>query len=351
MSIFNYGVDISANRREKRTTLIPIKISSFAGAEPTRAQADGRGPGSRHKPTRRMDIRQREINGAGTAYLEYSDGRIAVIDALPGMANVDRERRVNGVVFILCMSGSMSFHVDDRRYTAHANDVVVVLPEAVIDNGETSGDFTFRCMYISLDYAFNMLPLSSRGWNFKMFFEQHPRFTMTEEGVETFNKYYELLKKKLADKSNPYRGNLIDGLMQALVFEFRRVFDGYAGLGPRPLSSAENIFDAFTGLLESSYPKPRAVTYYADKLSITAKYLSVVCKKACGKSASKIIDAYVSKDIEHLLRNSRKSIKEISNELDFPNTSFFGRYVKKYFGCTPVELRRKLNGVDVIRNA
>ena len=115
--------------------------------------------------------------------------------------------------------------------------------------------------------------------------------------------------------------------------------------------SGEPEEPAFTGLLESSYPKPRAVTYYADKLSITAKYLSVVCKKACGKSASKIIDAYVSKDIEHLLRNSRKSIKEISNELDFPNTSFFGRYVKKYFGCTPVELRRKLNGVDVIRNA
>lgn len=68
-------------------------------------------------------------------------------------------------------------------------------------------------------------------------------------------------------------------------------------------------------------------------------------QKTCGKNASKIIDACVVKDIEALLKSTRKSVKEISNELEFPNTSFFGRYVKKNLGCTPNELRRRLNGV------
>lgn len=93
-------------------------------------------------------------------------------------------------------------------------------------------------------------------------------------------------------------------------------------------------------IISSSYPKRRDAAYYADRLHITPKYLSAVYKKTYGKTASKIIDAYVVKDIERLLKNTRKSIKEISNELEFPNTSFFGRFVKKYLGVTPNAYRR-----------
>lgn len=49
----------------------------------------------------------------------------------------------------------------------------------------------------------------------------------------------------------------------------------------------------------------------------------------------------MTKDIERLLKSTRKSVKEISNELEFPNTSFFGRYVKKNLGCAPNEFRRR----------
>lgn len=34
------------------------------------------------------------------------------------------------------------------------------------------------------------------------------------------------------------------------------------------------------------------------------------------------------------------SIKEISNYLEFPNLSFFGKYVKAHLGCSPTEFRR-----------
>ena len=35
--------------------------------------------------------------------------------------------------------------------------------------------------------------------------------------------------------------------------------------------------------------------------------------------------------------------KEISFLLGFPNTSFFGKYVKEHFGMTPMEYRNKHN--------
>ncbi len=41
-------------------------------------------------------------------------------------------------------------------------------------------------------------------------------------------------------------------------------------------------------------------------------------------------------------RNPDKSVKEISNELGFPNLSFFGKYVKRMLGMSPKAYRKSL---------
>ena len=291
-----------------------------------------------------MDVKRIKASDLPPGAPLVDDGRIYLFNELTSTERPEYVR-LDGIVVILCEEGELTLSIDHRMFTARRNDIVIGVPEAVIGKAEASHDFKFRGLFMSLEYAFRMLPVSVRSWNFKVFFDQNPRISLGEAAVGTFNLYYGLLKQKLADKANPYRANIVDALMQAFVFEFRSTFEHMARLSPRPLSSAENIFGDFIDLLSTAYPKPRSVAYYADRLNITPKYLSVVCKKVGSKNASKIIDAYVSKDIETLLKSSRKSVKEISNELAFPNTSFFGRYVKKNLGCTPNELRRKLNGV------
>ena len=291
-----------------------------------------------------MDVKRIKASDLPPGAPLVDDGRIYLFNELTSTERPEYVR-LDGIVVILCEEGELTLSIDHRMFTARRNDIVIGVPEAVIGKAEASHDFKFRGLFMSLEYAFRMLPVSVRSWNFKVFFDQNPRISLGEAAVGTFNLYYGLLKQKLADKANPYRSHIVDALMQAFVFEFRSTFDNMARLSPRPLSSAENIFGDFIDLLSTAYPKPRSVAYYADRLNITPKYLSVVCKKVGSKNASKIIDAYVSKDIETLLKSSRKSVKEISNELAFPNTSFFGRYVKKNLGCTPNELRRKLNGV------
>lgn len=96
-------------------------------------------------------------------------------------------------------------------------------------------------------------------------------------------------------------------------------------------------------LLISSYPKERSVSYYANRLFVTSKYLSAVCKENSGETASDLITCYVMKDIVCLLKSPDKSIKEIANELNFATLSFFGKYVKRNLGLSPKEYREKLS--------
>ena len=68
-------------------------------------------------------------------------------------------------------------------------------------------------------------------------------------------------------------------------------------------------------------------------------------KKDCsGYTASDLINRYVVKDIDYLLKKRDKSVKEICNELEFPNLSFFGRYVKKHLGLSPKQYRESIAG-------
>ena len=77
-------------------------------------------------------------------------------------------------------------------------------------------------------------------------------------------------------------------------------------------------------------------------LCLTPKYLSAVCKQVSGSTASQLIASFVVKDIRRLLDESDKSVKEICNELGFPNPSFFGTYVRKHLGQSPRRFRESV---------
>jgi AraC-like DNA-binding protein len=45
--------------------------------------------------------------------------------------------------------------------------------------------------------------------------------------------------------------------------------------------------------------------------------------------------------IRSMLVNTTLSSKEIAQRLEFPNPSFFGRFVRQHLGCTPLEFRKR----------
>jgi len=106
-------------------------------------------------------------------------------------------------------------------------------------------------------------------------------------------------------------------------------------------ASEKNLFDRFMLLLAKEPNKRQQVSYYASQLNITPKYLSTICKQVSGKSPIRWITESVMDDIYQMLRNTNMSVKEISNKLGFPNSSFFGQYFKEESGMTPLEYRNK----------
>lgn len=82
-----------------------------------------------------------------------------------------------------------------------------------------------------------------------------------------------------------------------------------------------------------------SVQYCADKLCLSANYLSDLLKKETGLSALKHIQQKMLNIAKERVFCTQKTISEISYELGFPYPQHFSRWFKKLAGCTPNEYR------------
>ena len=95
----------------------------------------------------------------------------------------------------------------------------------------------------------------------------------------------------------------------------------------------------FFCLIMQHYQEHKDVAFYADKLCITSKYLSMVIKEASGKTAKDWIVEYAILEIKAMLKNSTMNIQEISIKTNFANQSSLGRFFRKHTGMTLTEYR------------
>ena len=101
------------------------------------------------------------------------------------------------------------------------------------------------------------------------------------------------------------------------------------------------LYRQFINLIISTPVKPHDVAYYADKLSISPRYLANLCKAVSGKSAKEWINEYIMNDVRRYLVGTDLSIKEVASRTLFTNFPFFSKTVKRHFGMTPLELRNR----------
>ena len=93
--------------------------------------------------------------------------------------------------------------------------------------------------------------------------------------------------------------------------------------------------------VSTNFVKERSVIFYADQLFLTPKHLSRVIKEVSGRSAGEWIDEQVILEAKARLKTSSLTVQEISDQLGFPNQSFFGKYFKRHVGMSPSDYRKK----------
>ena len=261
-------------------------------------------------------------------------------DILDFLANIPPK----DVALTLCTQEEARIRINEKDCVWRRNEILVSYPGILIENLQP--DTNFGCFSIAFPTFFiNRLPLLRwNNWDKINLLEQNPLVLLTEGETRIFCQYYHLFDMKIKGAHGKYYREQLCCLLEAFIYQFCDAVSRCTEKGSHayPFSASEILLNKFIMRLSSLYPRERNVGFYADKLNVSAKYLTEVCKTLTGHTATQIINKYVTKDIDLLLRKTNLSIKEIMYELNFPNLSFFGKYVKKHLGMSPKHYREMM---------
>lgn len=108
----------------------------------------------------------------------------------------------------------------------------------------------------------------------------------------------------------------------------------------------EVIRERFKNLVDGHCDKQHSVNWYANAMFISPDYLSKIIREFDGTSARTWINDSIIEKAKFLMLQSDLTLKEISDKLNFPDQSSFGRFFKNNTGQSPKEYRKTLTGAD-----
>lgn len=248
-------------------------------------------------------------------------------------------RKMNFILIGLCTKGQISYRMDTEELVVHAGELLVVSERHVIDGYKCSDDMEGLCIMMSVDFFHEIIKSVHDVSSLFVFARMQPVMKLEADEIATFTEYFQFIKQKISDNHNHFRKDLIRTLMLAMFYDVGNVIYRVKNFDESLLRS-EKVFTRFLKMVEENCKRERRVSWYAQQLNITPKYLSTAVKRISGRTAVEWIESYVTMELRVLLKNSTKSIKEITEELNFPNQSFLGKYFKEHVGMTPSAYRK-----------
>ncbi len=125
--------------------------------------------------------------------------------------------------------------------------------------------------------------------------------------------------------------SLLQALLQELFVLVKRQFQEEV----KRQSRQEQLFNQFISLVNQYARTERNVSFYADKLYLTPRYLNSVVKQASHRTVMDWVNDSVILEAKVMLKYGDKLVYQVSDELNFPNVSFFCKFFKRHTGMTP----------------
>ena len=271
---------------------------------------------------------------------------IALTQNFEELDNLTRDGVVlDGFCIVYLEAGQASFCLDGETLRIGAGEMLFISGGHPATDIMMSAGMKFKAVFMSyemMDELSNKLRLS---WSLRAKARDFGHFCQplsADEG-RNFCHYYDLLDSKRT--ATRHQQQIITTLCEAFgydlldMMEHHGLFEQVQGGPTHSNTSGDHHFDRFMHLVMETHPIQRQVSWYADQLNITAKYLSMICQKVAHESPSTIIERELTQQALQLLKDSSLSVKEISQELGFNNQSHFGTYLKRVTGKGPGEMR------------
>lgn len=249
---------------------------------------------------------------------------------------------LDGVAFVICIKGKGRIKVNFKEYKVTKNTIVTILPYFVTELLEKDDDFLMEFLIFSNDFL-PEIP-STSNFDISKSLVQSSCFQATQEEVDKLLDFHSFIVKQHKRKDHPFREEMVKSLLFGLLTEIGAIYyNKFIKTEEEdklsPASRQNEIVSKFFKLLILNHKQKKNLKFYADKMFLTPKYLSTTLRDRTGRTAMDWINEALVASTKYLLKTTDMTVAQISEELNFPNPSFFGRFFKKHTGITPVKYK------------
>ena len=240
-------------------------------------------------------------------------------------------------VVLICKEGEMNFKMNLNDYVLRKGQVLVANENSIIQNVNLNDDLRLEMLCLKSNEAYYDSLDSSVLNNYFKYIWRQPIFSISDEDMDDILSIIYHLKRKLMDETFAPKEKLIRqslALMSVYIDQWFRDYDVQAS---NLNSRQEQMFNDFMNYVQLNFRKERAIGFYAEKLCVTPKYLSQVIHQVSGRFAGEWINDYLVLESKSLLKSGDCTAQQVSDILNFPSASYFGRFFKKENGFTPHE--------------
>ena len=253
---------------------------------------------------------------------------------------LDSPYKIGQGMILYCYSGTANISVDLNKWDIVQNTIISLIPKTILTLNQSSDNF--RVEYISFSTSMFQEAVFRLDPSFFRFIKDNPCHTHSSSEGEIVNVIIRLFWLIYYDRNNLYRDMIVKNQLQCFFLNMydktRHAFPSHQRNG---YNRAEEIFHKFINCIHTHYLDQKDVSFYANELCISPRYLSTIARQVTGESAKTIIDRHIILETKVLLRTTEMTVQEITNHLNFPSQSYLGRYFKKHTGESPIEYRMK----------
>lgn len=277
-----------------------------------------------------------------------SDHRIGTDILLIEDANAIRAEKITGKkpfkldvsMAIIYDQGEAVSKINMKEYHIKAPAVLIVMHGHTIEPISYSDDLQGRTIVMSESFTERLFAGSTDVQVHSLYTSIMSKPILNfEKDQNVFSMYYDLLLNVAKSPQSEFKIQSAQHLTLAMFYGYSHMKHNLT-IDNKGTTRQEGIYSAFIDLLGGNYKNARDIGYYANKLCITSKHLSQVVKEVSGKTALEIIEEYVLTECKALLLSTTMTIQEISDELNFPSQSVFGKYFKRLTGLSPKAYRK-----------
>lgn len=262
---------------------------------------------------------------------------------LSEISSTDVENRIHAInhgALLLCKKGTATLNINSERWAIGAETLVSFFPGDVVIWEDISSDFHG----LILRYTPAQLREACRNMEHAIYsLLRQDRCCHIKELIDTVvYSLFNIVKFH-------FRMPACSVTDEVVVLQLRSFFLGFydyikrsrLGEAKEDSNRTSELFNQFMELLETEYHEGHEVNYYARRMNITRKYLSMIVRRKTSRSPKRIIDEYIVLRLKLAFRSTPASIKQVASDFYFNDPSFLARYFKERTGLTPSQYKGK----------